>query len=549
MRVLGRIAGKPATPIMKLLLAAILCTVLLSLAACSGEQGLPAGDFPPPTETTAVTQRQTEQATPAALQTSLPTATPALRTPSTPAGGATAASMEAPTATPSPAPEPSPTPSPTPRPTLLPTSTPTATPLPTPTPAPTPEPSPTPPPTRLPTSTPTATPSPTPTPAPTATLPPTPTPTAIPAPTATLPPTPTPDPALAGYSPLLVEAVSGYTDRPGFVSGSLTAEEKQILEWADSRVFSNPEFLASKYSPNNWPSQVKNDSVRAFLALMKEIDVEKKSNGKHVINWGVDSLDRILDDLGIYEGVSTSYDPIIKDSRHVHREMLKIFAHFAKADGEGILIRSFMENDADDFEMLYMRDPKPRSFAGITYSESLTVTSFGWRNLTPMSLTISDDVNVKSFPTQVYEIIGGAGSEREAAERWFSHINKNLIHFTGDGDDFADLFRPYSQYTPPYTPGPGYILLVGEAGSPSSTGLTVSAFNLIGLKSEQFFSPEEGRRTGAVEIDGEWFYHDGNWPVSRRILPPCLFLSTLNAVETNTAFDPACIKLLGEEYK
>ena len=253
---------------------------------------------------------------------------------------------------------------------------------------------------------------------------------------------PTLDPALAGYSPLLVEAVSGYTDRPGFVSGSLTAEEKQILEWADSRVFSNPEFLASKYSPNNWPSQVKNDSAPAFLELMKEIDVEKKSNGKHVINWGVDSLDRILDDLGIYEGVSTSYgnntyntraevrenyDPIIKDSRHVHREMLKIFAYFAKADGEGILIRSFMENDADDFEMLYMRDPKPRSFAGITYSKSLTVTSFGWRNLTPMSLTISDDVNVKSFPTQVYEIIGGAGSEREAAERWFSHINKNLM--------------------------------------------------------------------------------------------------------------------------
>ena len=60
MRVLGKIAGRPARPVTKPLLAAILCTVLLSLAACSGEQGLPAVDSPAPTETsTAVTQRQT----------------------------------------------------------------------------------------------------------------------------------------------------------------------------------------------------------------------------------------------------------------------------------------------------------------------------------------------------------------------------------------------------------------------------------------------------------------------------------------------------------
>ena len=50
--------------------------------------------------------------------------------------------------------------------------------------------------------------------APTATPPPTAVPTATPPPTPT--PVPTLDPALAGYSPLLVEAVSGYTDRPGF---------------------------------------------------------------------------------------------------------------------------------------------------------------------------------------------------------------------------------------------------------------------------------------------------------------------------------------------
>ena len=364
---------------------------------------------------------------------------------------------------------------------------------------------------------------------------------------------PTPDPALAGYSPLLVEAVSGYGDRLGFVSGSLTAEEKNILDWADSRIFSNESFNASEYGPANWPSEVKGDSVRAFLELMKEIDVEKKSNGKHIINWGVDSLDRILDDLDVYKDLCTScygkndyntraevrenYDPIIKDSRHVHREMLKIFAYFTKADGEGILIRSFMENDADDFEMLYMRDPKPRSFAGITYSKSLTVTSFGWRNLSFMSQHKKTDGTIESFPTLVYGIIGDAENQREAAERWFGNLNREVFHFTGDEEDFADLFRPYSQT--PYSPEPGYILMVGEAGSPSSTGTTVSAFNLLGLKAEQFFSPEKGRRTGAVEIDGEWYYHNGNMPLTNVELPMCVFLAPLTAVE-NHEYDERC---------
>ena len=379
-----------------------------------------------------------------------------------------------------------------------------------------------------------------------------PTATNTPVPTATLVPTPSVDPALAGYSPLLVEAVSGYTDRPGFVSGSLTAEEKNILDWADSRVFSNPAFLASKYSPNNWPSPVKNDSVRAFLELMKEIDVQKKSNGKHVINWGVDSLDRILDGLGVYEGICTScygkndyntkeevrknYMPIVTDQGHIHREMLKTFAYFAKADGEGILIRSFMENDADDFEMLYKRDPsrlKGRNF--------YTHASFGWRNQSFMSQMTLPDETVESFPTMVYERIGGAKTPREAAERWFGSINRDLKHFTGGTEDFADIYRPYSQT--PYTPEPGYILIVGEAGSPSSTGLTVSAFNLIGLKAEQFLSPENGYRTGGVEIDGEWFYHNGNQPLGtlggKKDKPMCLFLAPLQVVENRT-WDDYC---------
>ena len=39
-----------------------------------------------------------------------------------------------------------------------------------------------------------------------------------------------------------------------FVRDGLNAEEKNILDWADSRLFSNPAFLASKWGPDNWPS-------------------------------------------------------------------------------------------------------------------------------------------------------------------------------------------------------------------------------------------------------------------------------------------------------
>ena len=435
-----------------------------------------------------------------------------------------------------------------------PTQAPTPAPTSTHTPAPTPVPTDTP--TSSPTATETASPSPTAThtatatntPVPTATETPVPTPTSLPTstptstPTATNTPVPTPsvDPALASYSPLLVEAVSSYPAGLDFVGDGLSPGEKNILYWADSGLFGNRNFLASIYGPDNWPSDVKLASVQAVPLLMLAIDIQKESDGKHVISWEVDSLDRILDELGIYEGVCVScygkdnystreeavnnHYPMINDPRHIHREMLKTFAYFARADGEGILIRALAENDADDFELLYKRDTPAYT--------NLGVTSFGWRNLSFMSQVKLPDGSLKSFPTMVYEIVGDAGSEREAAERWFGHLNEVMTHFTGGREDFAGLYRPYSQT--PYTPEPGYVLLVGEAGSPSSTGLTVSAFRSLGLKAEQFLSPEKGRRTGAVEIDGDWYYHDGNMPLDRTQWPICVFLvPSVSAVENS----------------
>ena len=445
----------------------------------------------------------------------------------------TATQPPPPTQAPTPAPTSTHTPAPTPVPTGTSTSSPTATNTPVPTTTDTP----------VPTATRTPVPTATETPLPTSTPTPTPTPTNTPV------PTPTVDPALARYSPLLVEAVSSYPAGLDFVGDGLSPHEQDILDWADGRIFSNPNFLASKYGPDNWPSNVKLASVQAVPLLMLAIDIQKKPDSKHVISWEVDTLDRILDELGVYEGLCTScygrnydtpekvvydYDPILRDSRHVHREMLKTFAYLAKADGEGVLIRGFMENDADDFELLYNRDAEAARRVG-----SATDTAFGWRNLSFMSQVKLPDGTYKSFPTQVYEIVGDAGSEREAAERWFEEFTNRTGHFVGGTLDFGDIYRPYTQT--PYTPEPGYVLLIGLAGSPSSTGTTVSAFRLIGLKAEQFLSPEKGRRTGAVEIDGDWYYHDGNAPlggfsrdgrlIRHMFLRMCRLFAPLEAVE------------------
>ena len=347
---------------------------------------------------------------------------------------------------------------------------------------------------------------------------------------------------------MLVEAVSSYLSELDFVGDGLSADEKNVLDWADSRLFTNPNFLASIYGTDNWPSDVKIASVQAVPLLMLAIDIQKKSNGKHVISWEVDGLELILDELGIYEGVCTScygrddydtvdevvdnYFPIVNDPAHVHREMLKTFAYFARADGEGILIRSLMENDADDLELLYKRNLE------IASGRVFTDTAFGWQNLSFMSQIKLSDGTVESFPTQVYEIVGDAGSEREAAERWFDNFNAVMSHFVGYPEDFADIYRRYSQT--PYTPEPGYVLSVGLAGSPSSTGTTVSALRSLGLKAEQFLSPEKGRRTGAVEIDGEWYYHGGNIPLHSDDYEMCVFFAPLKAVEDPSLYYEHC---------
>ena len=538
-------------------------TVIIVLAVACGDESTDALS-PAPTDTPLPTPTAAASAAlraPDATPTITPVAATAVAVApvQSPTSTASPVTTSAQPLTPTPAPTLAPTSTHTPSPTPVPTDTPTSSPTATETPSPVPTQPPTAAPTLVPVATDTAVPTAThtatathtpvltatetsvPTATATPTSVPTDTPTPTPTPTNTPVPTPSVDPALAKYSPLLVEAVSSYPARLDFVGDGLSSKEKDILDWADSRLFTNPNFLASRYGPDNWPSDVKLASVQAVPLLMLAIDVQKKPDGKHVISWEVDGLDRILDELGIYEGVCTScygkadydtvdkvvdnYLPIVSDPKHVHREMLKTFAYFARAEGEGVLIRSLLENDSADFELLYKRET-PASI------RSVKTTSFGWRNLSFMSLVKLPDRSVKSFPTMVYEIVGDAGSEREAAERWFGHLNEVMTHYTGGHEEFANLYRSYSQT--PYTPEPGYVLMVKEAGSHSSTGLTTSAFRSLGLKAEQFLSPEKGRRTGAVEIDGDWYYHNGNMPLGRTQWPICVFLvPSVSAVENS----------------
>ena len=532
--------------------------ILLAVAACDDDSA----DAPAPTDTPLPAPTA-----PASAALRAPDPTPTIT--SVAATAAAVAPVQSPTSTASPVTTSAQPLTPTLAPTLAPTLTHTPSPTPVPTATQTPSPvttrpltaTPTPVPTAthtaVPTATHTATAKNTPvatateTPVPTATATPTPVPTDTPTPTPTNTPLPTPsvDPALANYSPLLAEAVTSYPAGLDFVGDGLSPDERKVLDWADSRLFTNTNFLASKYGPDNWPSDVKLASVQAVPLLMLAIDIQKRDDGKHVINWELDGLDRLLDELGIYEGVcvtcygksdygtreevTKNYEPIVADQRHVHREMLKTFAYFARADGEEILVRGLMANDADDFEFIYKRDTEELLRGG-----SVSVTEYGFRNLSFMSLTQLPDGTIESFPTMVYEIVGGARSEREAAERWFGHLNEVMRHYTGSKDDAANLYRPYSQS--PHNPKPGEVLgIVKEAGSWSSTGMTASAFRSLGLKAEQFLSPEKGRRTGAVEIDGEWFYHNGNIPLAVGIVPMCAFFATLEEVETSN-YEPSC---------
>ena len=270
----------------------------------------------------------------------------------------------------------------------------------------------------------------------------TPTPAPGPPPTATpVPPRPTPTPvavlpSVSGYPPLLAEAASSLPTRYDFIRDGLSAPERELLDWADTRLFSNENFLQSKWGPDNWPADLRVASTRAVILLMREINIQKESNGHHVVSWERDSLDRVLDDLDLYPGMCThcygktgydtidgideNYAPIIRVPGHVHREMLKTFAYLAKADGEDILVRSLMENSPEDFELLYKRSIDK-------YPNTITAGSFSYENVSFMSQIELPDGTLVSYPTMAYGMVGSVDTEREGVERVYDYMRTKLV--------------------------------------------------------------------------------------------------------------------------
>ena len=377
-------------------------------------------------------------------------------------------------------------------------------------------------------------------------------------------PTPAPSvhPSLVGYSPLLAKAASSLPPEYDFVSDGLSAGETDILNWADSRLFSNPSFLESRWGQGNWPvevpdrpqidsrftrgsplsdSELRLASAQAILLLMLEIDITNNPDGRHAVSWELDSLDRVLDRLEIYPGMcvhcygKTGYDTyeglaenygVIVGEGHVHREMLKHFAYFAKADGEGILVRSLMDNGPGDFGLLYKRK------LDAYFPNSVGTGSFAYENISFMSQIRLPDGTLESYPTMIFRMVANADTQRQAVERVYDFMRKNLTHFSGRIDDgWLPLFLPHT--VTPYAPELGWILYVGEAGSPSVSAAITGAFRVLGLKAEQFLTPRKKIRAGSVEADGVNYFYSGNDPMNRNLKtgPIGRFFQTLEQVE------------------
>jgi hypothetical protein len=346
------------------------------------------------------------------------------------------------------------------------------------------------------------------------------------------------------YDPLLAAAVITMPDEFDMIKDGLDPLERKVLGISDTRLFSNPNFKASKFSPDNWTFQ--NASVQAIPLMMQKIDISRDADNVPVVNYDEDNLDIILDGLGVYPGMcvycfgkgsngeyatsdarAKNYYPLVNSEGNIHREMLKNFMYLVLADGEGILLRSFMENNADDFELLYRRNNGVKN--------SLTFTSLGFQNTTFMTPMRLPDGSRETFMTTIYKIIGDTTSPREAAEKLFDYERKNWEHFTGGSDDFAAL---YGHHFPenPHIPPPGYVTLVNKGGSPLAISFDTAAFRLLGIKADHFHSPRENYRTGSVVIDEVKFYYNGNdfFNSNLKNVRICAFFRTLLQVENYT---------------
>ena len=200
----------------------------------------------------------------------------------------------------------------------------------------------------------------------------------------------------------------------------------------------------------------------------------------------------------------------------------------------GILVRPFTANKSEDFRLLFKRKIDK-------YPYTIGVGADAYENIALMSQIELPDGTMVSLPTMAFEAVADAKTETEAVENIFDYTRKKLKHFTGDHDDFATIYRPYT--VTPYSPELGWVIYTGEAGSQSSSSVITGLSRAVGFLAEQFRTPKNKFRAGSVEADGETYYYDGNDPMGRnlKVGPICTYFRTLEQVE-NQEYDRNCDK-------
>ena len=130
-----------------------------------------------------------------------------------------------------------------------------------------------------------------------------------------------------------------------------------------------------------------------------------------------------------------------------------------------------MENSPEDFDLLYKRsvDKVPTV---------IDVGFFACGNISFMSTDRVAGRDAGLVPDDGLRDGGRtSGTEREAVQRFYDYMCEKLVHGTGDHNDFANLFRPYTVPPLPHFPELGWIAHVGEAGNPSSSVVITGAFH------------------------------------------------------------------------
>ena len=201
---------------------------------------------------------------------------------------------------------------------------------------------------------------------------------------------------------------------------------------------------------------------------------------------------------------------------------------------EGILVRSLIENGPDDFELLYKRRLDK-------YPSTISVGSFAYENVSFMSQIKLPDGKYVTFPTMAFEMVADAKTETGAVKGVFGYMIKKLKHVTGDHDDLANIYRPYT--VTPYSPELGWVLYIGEIGSPSSSAVATGLSRAVGLPAEQFRTPKNKFNAGFVEADGFRHHYNGNsLGGGGEIIHLCVLLhQTADNVE-NREYDLDCDK-------